>query len=69
MRPLSPGADLVSREANKLISIPESSVIVNSGLSKYAKIVYDAGNKGTHSQLEFFNLPTSFICLVKTTTV
>lgn len=44
-------------------------MVVSCGIQKYANVIYDAGSKGTHSQLAFFNLPVGFVCLVKTTMV
>lgn len=65
-KPLPEGASLA---AETEISTPPSQVTVSASLTKYANVIYDADSKGTHSQLAFFNLPTSFVCLVKTVTV
>lgn len=39
------------RKPGEEILTPVSQVIVSCSLQKYANILYDAGSKGTHSQL------------------
>jgi len=61
-QPLAPSFSPSSSETQ--ITTPPSNVIISQSLHRYANIIYDNNQKG--SQLAFFNLPTGFVCLVKT---
>jgi hypothetical protein len=64
MRPLPADIEIPTQG---MITTPPSHVLVRCNLHKFANIIYDT--EGTHSRLQFFNLPTGFVCLVKTTTL